>query len=215
MESTENVMYHYRSDAFRLLSATFYPPDRQVFLEENLCTNLADVFARLCPEAASHCREMDEALRKSSSDDMQVEHAALFVGPFELLAPPYGSIYIEGKHELMGDSTVEVQRMYRQAGLDLEEKEVPDHIALELEFAGYLARKVYEQRLSEHGIDEQSLALYNRFVKGTLARWVPEFCQRITLESKHPFYLSLARCLEVFLLNEEERLAPVTATGCS
>lgn len=212
MVQTEKDLYRLRSDTFRLLSVAFYPPDRQVFLEEKLCSNLEGLLYRLCPEAWPHCLTMEKALQESTAKDLQVEHAALFIGPFELLAPPYGSVYLDGNHKIMGDSTVSVQNMYRQAGLQLEEKEVPDHIALELEFASYLAGKVDEQ-LNNNELDEmeETKALYTHFLHNTLIRWVPEFCQRIRLETKHAFYSSLSNCLEKFIIKENQNAIRVTS----
>ncbi len=203
MKHTENDLYQLLSDTYRLLAAAFYPPDRRFFLEENLCSNLERVFNELCPEAVPHCQAMAHALQNSTTEELQVEHAALFIGPFELLAPPYGSVYLEGKHAIMGDSTVEVQRLYRQAGLLLKEKEVPDHIALELEFAGYLAGKVHgRQHDNDRDAMEETRKFYKQFVHGTLIRWIPEFCRRIRSETEHTLYNSLASCLEEFVIKE-------------
>ncbi|MFN2356106.1 MAG: molecular chaperone, partial [Desulfopila sp.] len=81
---------------------------------------------------------MEQAIHESRHQDLLVEYARLFVGPFELLAPPYGSVYLETGRRLMGDSTIAVQHMYTNAGLTLDVQEAPDHIALELEFMHYL-----------------------------------------------------------------------------
>jgi len=213
MEHTENDLYQLRSDTYRLLAAAFYPPDRQFFLEENLCSNLERLFNELCPEAVPHCHAMAHALQKSTTEELQVEHAALFVGPFELLAPPYGSVYLEGKHTIMGDSTVEIQRLYRQAGLQLKEKEVPDHIALELEFASYLAGKVHDwQHDNDRDAMEETRKLYKQFVHDTLIRWIPDFCRRIRSETEHTLYNSLASCLEEFVIKENQEV--ISVTGC-
>ncbi len=79
-----------RSNIYRLLSACFYEPDRNLFLEEDLCGNLAKLLEKECPEAALAAENMAQSLRDSVQLDLAVEHAALFVGPFELPSPPYG-----------------------------------------------------------------------------------------------------------------------------
>ncbi len=212
MDNTENDLYQLRSDTYRLLAAAFYPPDREIFQEEGLCRNLEMLCSELCPDAVSHCQDMADGLQKSSTEELQVEHAALFVGPFELLAPPYGSVYLDGKHAIMSDSTVAVQKLYRQAGLELTEKEVPDHIALELEFASYLAGKIHGlQPATDRDEMERYLKLYGQFVQDTLLGWVPEFCQRIRSETKNVLYHSLASCLEKFVRRENQELAQVVA----
>jgi len=177
-------------------------PEKTLLCEEKICANLADLMSQCCPKAEPHCIAMEKGLLDSGTKELQTEYAALFVGPFELIAPPYGSVYLDGKHMLMGDSTMEVKRMYRQAGLILETKEVPDHIALELEFASYLADKM---ELLPAGDDEdhreEMAVIYNRFLQHHLTRWVPEFCQRIRTGSSSTFYCSLADCVEVFIVS--------------
>ena len=100
----------------------------------------------------------------------------------------------------MGDSTMEVQRMYRQAGLSLTSKEVPDHIALELEFASYLTGKIEQlQYQDSDAAGEEMTELYTYFLHHHLGRWVPEFCQRVRSGSENGFYRSLATALETFI----------------
>jgi len=195
-------MHRILSDTFRLLSVCFYMPDKIVLLEEKVCVHLKDLMSRSCPGAETHCIAMEKELLGSEEKELQTEYAALFVGPFELIAPPYGSVYLDGKHMLMGDSTMEVQRMYREAGLTLETKEVPDHIALELEFASYLTGRM-EQLPNGDGENrrEETVTIYNHLLQHHLTQWVPEFCQRIRTGSGSAFYCSLADCVELFIVS--------------
>ncbi len=193
-------MLHILSDSYRLFAACLYLPEKEVLLEEKICRNLKALMEQCCPKAEEYCLAMEQGLLDTEAEKLQTEYAALFVGPFELLAPPYGSIYLDGKHMLMGDSTMEVQRMYRQAGLSLTTKEVPDHIALELEFASYLTGKI--EQLQQEGSDaggEEMTVLYGQFLHHHLGRWVPEFCRRVRSGSENGFYRSFALVLETFI----------------
>ncbi len=106
-----------RAAAYRLFSLCFHPPDERL------------------PAAL---RETDGQWLCSVSipalDELQRDYARLFIGPFELLAPPYGSIYLENEERVCGDSTADVIARYRQEGLRIALKEPADHLAIELEF---------------------------------------------------------------------------------
>lgn len=187
-------------NCFKLLSACFYEPEKELFTQENLCGNLTSLFAQAgCQAAAEAAARMGTALMQDSSEDLCVEHARLFVGPFELVAPPYGSVHLEKARRVMGDSTMEVQRMYQEAGLALDVKEAPDHIALELEFMHYLslleANAAGEDTARVHEVAQKQAEFFHHF----LSPWVPDFCQAIRKGTDNAFYMALADCLESFV----------------
>ncbi len=183
--------------ADRLLAACLYEPDNDMFLEEKVCENLAGLLADSAPGAVQAAREMAKALRESDQEQLSRDHAALFVGPFELLAAPYGSVYLEQGRRVMGDSTIEVARFYRQEGLEVDVSEPPDHIAIELEFLSFLAQK--EARAAADGLNEEAehcRQVQTRFLEGYLQPWLPVFCQAIRAGTENRFYLALADCLD-------------------
>lgn len=187
-----------RSDCLRLLAACFYEPDRDMFLEEKVCENLAGLLADTAPGAVQAAREMAEALQESDQEQLSRDHAALFVGPFELLAAPYGSVYLEKGRRVMGDSTIEVARFFRQEGLEVDVSEPPDHIAIELEFLSYLAEK--EALAAAEGLGDEAdrcRQVQARFLEGYLLPWLPKFCEAIRTGTENRFYLALADCLDV------------------
>lgn len=190
-----------RANCFKLLAACFYEPDRELFLAERLCENLITLFEDChCQKAVMAAMCMRNALLQSSEQEMGVEYARLFVGPFELLAPPYGSIYLEKARRLMGDSTMEVQRIYHDAGLTLEVKEAPDHIAFELEYMHSLSLWEANASAEDDNARVRELALkQSKFFHQFLAPWVPDFCQAIRKGTDTVFYMNLADCLESFV----------------
>ena len=74
-------------------------------------------------------------------EELLVEYARLLVGPNELPAPPYGSVYLEEGRKVMGESTARVMEFYKAEGLSMNEQfqNLPDHITAEMEFMYYLA----------------------------------------------------------------------------
>ncbi|MEW6487010.1 MAG: molecular chaperone TorD family protein [Thermodesulfobacteriota bacterium] len=179
------------ADALRLLAACFYPPDPDLLREERVCENLGASLEGFSPEASECARRLGASLADTRPEDLRVEHARLFLGPFEVAAPPYGSVYRDGPKVLMGPSTLAVQRAYREAGLTLASDfhEVPDHVAAELEFAAYL--------LAGGAGDESAAA--EAFLREHLLPWAPAFCDRVEAESQSDFYTALARCLRAGL----------------
>ena len=129
-----------RRDAYQILSTCFFPP------EQDTLSQLGDLKALLehvCPEAAPYAEQMRQ---ETDLQQLNIDYARLFVGPFRLLAAPYGSVYLEDKREIMGVSTLDARKRYVEAGLDFSDdvKEAPDHIAFELEFMYYLVFKEIE-----------------------------------------------------------------------
>ena len=188
-------------DCFKMLAACFYEPNKEMFIQERLCEKLSSLFFTLgCADAKTATHNMKQALIENSDEEMKVEYASLFVGPFELIAPPYGSVYLEKTRRLMGDSTMAVLNKYREAGLKIDVKEQPDHIAIELEFMHYLycmeAAAIQED---DHEKEINTASLSTRFLTTCLSPWVHPFCQNIKTGTNNLFYTNLAVCLEVFI----------------
>lgn len=197
------------SDALRLLAVCFYPPEPDLLREEGVCENLAASLGSFSREGSEWAGRLGEALAGAERETLRVEHARLFLGPFEVPAPPYGSIYRDGPKVLMGPSTLAVQRAYREAGLALSSDfhEVPDHVAAELEFAAYLLAGGGAP--PPEGPPANPSAAAAAFLREHLLPWVPAFCSRVEEESQNDFYTALAHCLRAGLRD----LAAALPTG--
>lgn len=209
MEIKDHILNQKREgDFYKLLSACFYLPRKQLYLEEGIFKNLVALSKEVCPEAASIFVRMEQAFSSSDEEELLIEYASLFVGPYELKAPPYGSIYLDGERRVMGDSTLKVIKLYEEAGLVMDRsfKELPDHIAVELEFMYYLIYK--EAEALEHSDGEQARAfreMRNQFLKQYLGPWVPPFCEKIKQSTDHPFYKALADSLSAIVSKKDEK----------
>lgn len=118
-------------------------------------------------------------------------HARLFLGPFEVLAPPWESLHLDPERRLMGPTSQAVAEAYVEAGLDPGPgpREVPDHVALELEFMYYLS---FQEATTA---EEHWAELRTRFWKDHLGRWLPQFAEQVTAAAVHPFYDALGEVL--------------------
>jgi putative dimethyl sulfoxide reductase chaperone len=197
-----------RSECYSLFSACFYPPERGPLLQDGTCLRLAAALDELRPDAgaASCARVLHRQLLDLSETQLRVDHAALFVGPFTLKAPPYGSIYLERNNTLMGETTLAAAACYREAGLEVTLHEPPDHIAVELEFMHYLA--CLATRATHDGDRDEAARLAERqrqFLDEHLGAWAPAFCAAVRRGATTLFYQALADCLQAFLDMEVRR----------
>ena len=204
-----------QSDIYRLLAVCFYEPDREVFVEEKLCANLAGLMREISlPPVGEACQRMAQCLAQHNQEELLVEYSGLFLGPFGAPAHPYGSVYLEQERTLMGDSTMEVLKLYAQSGVRYEGDEPPDHIAIELEFMSFLEGKV-AQAISEGNQAERAgfSAIRDRFFNRLLASWAPILGNILKEQATLAFYRDLGECLLGFIGAERQRLqnpGPVT-----
>ena len=193
------------SDCYKLLAACFYEPDKNMLIEEKVCENLLILLAQQAPDACEAARDMARALSETEQEQLSIDYAALFVGPFELLAAPYGSVYMESGRRVMGESTQGVLQMYQDAGLNVEVKEPPDHIVIELEFLYYLANREAAAMCDGREDDaaryrEQQLVFFSKY----LQPWVYGFCNAIRSGTANQYYRALADCLFGFMVSCEQ-----------
>lgn len=193
-----------RGDCYRLLSACFYQLQKEAFIQEEFFKNLAVILKDVSPDAAAHVPAMEKAFLKYSEEELLVAYAKLFVGPNELVAPPYGSVYLDRDRRVMGDSTMEVIKMYEEQGLsmDSEFRNLPDHITVELEFMYYLIFK--EVEVLEKSETDKALNFIKTqglFLDKFLKKWVGPFCDKIKEGADNEFYTSLADCVSIFVGN--------------
>lgn len=170
-----------RENIYRLLSALYYQPCIEM---KPLLNNLKEWLELVFPDAVADVILMQEYLEEQREDmtELLVDYARLFVGPFSVIAPPYGSVYLEQERKVMGDTTLAVSRFYQEVGLELEadQRDLPDHIAVELEFLYYLLSQGYFEQ-------------YQRFLQEHLGSWVRAFGEVVEMNAKTEFYRCLAR----------------------
>src|SRR5690554_3912256 len=128
-----------KANLYKVLSILFVQPTSEM---DFYLTHLQDSVEYLYPELKEKVDKLRNEFQKHKEDltNLKVEHAKLFIGPFDVLAPPYSSIYLEQGRSVIGESTLFAKDMYEKAGISMsqESKEIPDHISIELEFLYYL-----------------------------------------------------------------------------
>lgn len=189
-----------QADSCRLLAACFYPPDQKLLLHADIMYNLEGLLKRACPEAAPLVPPPEAPLADAVA--LSVAYTRLFLGPPTVLAPPYASFYLDKNSSVMGPSTVKLIQLYRAAGLRLDDdfKEMPDHIAVILEFLYYL---MFKENMADLARAPEETARLEKIrldmLDNYLFPWVPRFCRLIATADEHPFYNALGRCLDAFV----------------
>ncbi len=193
-----------RANSYKLLLESYYLPDENLI---KMLSHLAESSSGLYSEFAGNIPGMDEI------ESLKVDYSKLFVGPYKLLAPPYGSVYLENG-KLMGDSTMDVRKWYSAEGLNITLREVPDHIALELEFMYFLISKEIE---AINNSDSEKAIYYlekqGSFLETHLGAWVSAFAESVRSHAKTEFYRDLSHATESFVRQDLKDLCEFLSTG--
>jgi putative dimethyl sulfoxide reductase chaperone len=195
-----------RAAAYRLLAECYYPPAEATLLH---VSELSRGMRLIGSPAAAAAERMEVAWKAEESfEELAIDHARLFVGPFALLAPPYGSVYLDGERRLMGDSTLAAGECYHEVGLELAAgfNGTPDHIAVELEFMHFLVVKGLEAQAGGCLDRAQNFRQKQRaFLERHLAAWVPDFSRSVEEQAQTRFYQSLAATTRIFIAGDFDR----------
>ncbi|ABR47209.1 cytoplasmic chaperone TorD family protein [Alkaliphilus metalliredigens QYMF] len=203
----ENFQVHeqLRCAMYNLLAQCYKMPEIAL-KEEKVIETLGELLPLINDEAANYVKEMMvELSQEGKLEEIKKEYLKLFVGPKTLLAPPYGSLYLENKGQVMGPSTHDAMRMYHEAGLEkaTDFREPPDHIRVELEFMYYLIANVIES-CEDGNWDgaEKYVQLQLEFLTKHIGSWVRPFTQNVNQNAKTKFYQNLGLITEIFIRQE-------------
>ncbi|MDH5535838.1 MAG: molecular chaperone TorD family protein [Betaproteobacteria bacterium] len=204
MEIHDQEKARAKEDFCRFLAACYYEPGSE-FAEERLFDSMSGAASRISPELAAGARSLAEAFGAERLEHLLVDYTRLFLGPTEILAKPYGSVWLDGEKTLMQDSTMAVVSLYEQAGFEMDEsfRELPDHIAAELEFLYLLTYRENEaHRNGEADALQAATGLKRRFLNQHLGRWIGPFSAAVVAGAQSGFYRQLAELTERFVRME-------------
>lgn len=127
-------------------------------------------------------------------EDVQVDYTRLFINGYpHVIAPPYGSMYIDGS---LNDTTADITRnFYRQHGFDTTTQEFPDHLTTELEF------------LSLQFQEDQAVA--EEFIEKLLLPWFEPFRDKVLAEASTGYIKVVIELIDFFtrVENDSEEVA--------
>lgn len=117
----------------------------------------------------------------------QLAYTRLFIGSFKMEAPPYASYYLDGEHQVDGESAAEVRGVYAQFGIQVskDEKAPADHLRYLLAFLALMAR-----RYEETG-EEAFAEAYADFRDEYVLSWTGAFQKLVEAYAEHDYYKKL------------------------
>ncbi len=190
-----------RQDLCRFLSACFYEPAPE-FAEEKLFDSIVIAATRLHPDLAATARRLREAFEAQDLQALLVDYTRLFLGPIDALAKPYGTSWLPTQPPAEDNPPPAVLAIYGEGGFDIDDafQELPDHIAVELEFLYLLA---FTQKQARQVGNSEALAhaeqLQRRFLDDHLGAWIGPFAAALHAGAETPFYRELATLTERFV----------------
>ena len=190
-----------RQDLCRFLSACFYEPAPE-FAQEKLFDSMLAAAGRLDPELAEQARKLGAAFAADDLQTLLVDYTRLFLGPMQALADPYGSAWLRPQAQADALPAPAILDLYAQGGFEIDDgfMELPDHVAVELEFLYLLLFRRNQARQS--GDNDQLAAielLQQRFLDDHLGAWIGPFAAALRSGAQTAFYRELATLSERFV----------------
>jgi putative dimethyl sulfoxide reductase chaperone len=145
-------------------------------------------------------RDLRPCISRISFKELQVAYTKTFdVGAPQPPCPPYEGHYRSGIERTA--VLLEVSEFYKHFGLTMStdegKRELPDHLAAELQFLSFLTFK--EGQAREEGTTELLhgyLLAQRDFLGRHLLQWLPAFCKKLQEGNASPFYAGLAELSE-------------------
>ena len=186
-------------------------PDRkqlELLTGEQTGESFALLGGEVLEKVPAFLKELREDLKNPDfPEQVKREYRVLFVGPEEMPAPPWESVYTGEEGALFQETTLEVRQAYRTFGMQAEAyQRVPDDsLALELAFMSGLAERALDA--FRRGDREEAQRCLNGsldFLKKHLLRWVPLFLERMAESPTDFLYPQLCLILDSFLKKDAE-----------
>jgi TorA maturation chaperone TorD len=190
-----------RADLSRLLAACYYEPGSEL-AEERVFDSILAAAALVDPGLTAPARRLADAFSAARLEALLVDYTRLFLGPVKALAQPYGSVWLETDGGLMQGSTAAVTGLYAEGGFEIaaEFRDLPDHVAAELEFLYLLLFKLAQARMSgDSEAASTADALRRRFLDRHLGAWIGPFAAALRAGAQTDFYRALADLTERFV----------------
>lgn len=143
--------------------------------------NVIDDFQAACDETLAHAWQR------------------LFVGPYALPAPPWGSVWLDRENVLFGDSTLSLRQWMRDNNIAFEagKNEPEDNFGTLLMLSAWL---------KENGREDE----WQQLLAWHLLPWSGRFLTEFTEQASHPFYRALGKLAQQTLAFwQTELLIPV------
>ncbi|HML31190.1 TorD/DmsD family molecular chaperone [Sporomusa sphaeroides] len=198
--------------AYDLLRRTFLQEPVQDFLVRLSQNELAMAFpfqeenediAQGVQKLATYLKQCSaEGLAQTEYEKLHWEYTRLFIGPYEVAAPPWESVYLNKDKLLFQQETRLVRLAYLKYSFLplLYQQEADDHIGLECDFMYQLAALAYEKAgANNREALQEVIQDHADFLAEHLLLWVPAFAEKVTAHATTVFYQGAVQVLSGFL----------------
>ncbi|POT58698.1 Tat proofreading chaperone DmsD [Citrobacter amalonaticus] len=185
----------------RVLGALFYFAPESAEASPLVAALTSDDWQTQWPLSPATLTPLATAFKRSSDESLAGAYQRLFVGPYALPSPPWGSVWLDRENVLFGESTLALRQWMRENGIQfgMQQNEPEDHFGSLLLMAAWLAEN------ARHSECEQLLAWH-------LLPWSSRFLDVFTDNAGHPFYQALGELARHTLAQwQTQLLIPVAA----
>jgi TorA maturation chaperone TorD len=192
-----NNVSHRESFAFsaRVLGALFYfaPDSEQAAPLVNALT--AGGWTQDWPLAQDVLQHIEESFKVPADEPLMEAWQRLFIGPYALPAPPWGSVWLDRESVLFGDSTLALRQWMRENNIvfEMQQNEPEDQFGALLLLAGWL---------TENGRDTER----DQLLAWHLLPWSTRFLSVFVENAGHPFYTALGKLAQLTLADWQSTL---------
>lgn len=143
--------------------------------------------------------------------DLEEQHVALFgASKAGTLCPPYESVFMSPSGQPDGLLMARVEAAYSEIGIapSPDTGELPDHVAIELEFMAMLCGQeaaAWEANVVADAA--RSMRRAKRFLEGHLSVWLPAFSRQLARADKDGFYRTVSEGAAAFVLYDRDLVA--------
>ncbi len=183
----------------RVLGGLFYYDPQSENIAPLIAAFRDGSWAQQWPESIPFKPELVDSFQVASDEPLSEAFQRLFVGPYALPAPPWGSVWLDRENVLFGDSTLVLRQWMREKGIAFEaqQNEPEDHFGTLLMLAAWL---------KENNRDEE----WQQLLGWHLLPWSGRFLEEFIAHAEHPFYRSLGELAQQTLAFwQTELLSPV------
>lgn len=220
LEDMASVL-HARKYAYDILRRFFIEEPVQEYLKIFVQQKMAEHFPFVndsegISEGVRNIKEylanFDPVYNRDDFEALHWDYTRMFIGPFELPAPPWESVYVRKDRLLFQKHTLEVRNIYKKYGFAVKEQnfEADDHIGLELDFMYHLNDICLRQVENNGDLDwsnvKHLLGEQKSFLEKHLLMFVPEFADNVIEHADTDFYRGLAKILKNYLHMDAEML---------
>ncbi|AHG79188.1 hypothetical protein X875_5700 [Mannheimia varigena USDA-ARS-USMARC-1388] len=137
--------------------------------------------------------EIPALIAKGLKQNISRDYQALFIGPNELFAPPWSSVYLDKESVIFGESLLNLREFLHehQIAFSLNTNEPEDHFGLMLMLSAYLA--------------ENKPQLLTGYLGRYLLNWAYRYLDLLTEQKDYPFYQGLALLVKDTLCSWQEQ----------